>query len=118
MLTSEELRSLILSMLHLNPNERPRIKQILALPICQNALLDLQVVVLPQHVGIGVNSPQASVGQLGPMEIGRLSLSQSGVRVKPMVVVSTLYPQNLTCSAASHRKSRRRVGGPRLGRWL
>eukprot|EP00039_Didymoeca_costata_P007607 m.101671 g.101671 ORF g.101671 m.101671 type:complete len:698 (+) comp13751_c0_seq2:108-2201(+) len=38
---SEDLRKLILSTLHLDPRQRPRPSEILALPICQNALLDL-----------------------------------------------------------------------------
>ncbi len=38
---SEELRSLILSMLHLDPNKRPDINQIMAQPIVINALLNL-----------------------------------------------------------------------------
>ncbi|XP_069125944.1 serine/threonine-protein kinase Nek8-like [Argopecten irradians] len=38
---SEELRSLILSMLHLDPNKRPHINQIMAQPIVSNALLNL-----------------------------------------------------------------------------
>lgn len=38
---SEELRSLILSMLHLDPNKRPHINQIMAQPIVVNALLNL-----------------------------------------------------------------------------
>ncbi|KAK6178679.1 hypothetical protein SNE40_011206 [Patella caerulea] len=38
---SEELRSLILSMLHLDPNKRPHINQIMAQPIVINALMYL-----------------------------------------------------------------------------
>ena len=38
---SEALRKLILSTLHLDPNQRPGPSEILAQPICQNALLDL-----------------------------------------------------------------------------
>ena len=34
---------MILSMLHLDPEQRPKISQILALPICQNTLFNLQV---------------------------------------------------------------------------
>ena len=30
-------------MLHLDPEQRPKISQILALPICQNTLFNLQV---------------------------------------------------------------------------
>ena len=40
---SDELSKLILSMLHLDPEQRPKISQILALPICQNTLFNLQV---------------------------------------------------------------------------
>eukprot|EP00040_Diaphanoeca_grandis_P034324 m.212373 g.212373 ORF g.212373 m.212373 type:complete len:708 (-) comp33125_c0_seq1:92-2215(-) len=47
---SEDLRKLILSMLHLMPEERPGLDQILALPICQQALMDL-------HCGIGKLKP-------------------------------------------------------------
>ncbi|XP_060602360.1 serine/threonine-protein kinase Nek8-like [Ruditapes philippinarum] len=38
---SEELRSLILSMLHLDPNKRPDINQIMAQPIIINALINI-----------------------------------------------------------------------------
>ena len=38
---SEELRSLILSMLHLDPARRPHINQIMACPIVVNALMNL-----------------------------------------------------------------------------
>lgn len=38
---SEDLRKLILSTLHLDPNMRPGLGEILALPICQNALMEL-----------------------------------------------------------------------------
>lgn len=38
---SDELRQLILSMLHLDPNKRPSINQIMAQPIVLNALMNL-----------------------------------------------------------------------------
>lgn len=38
---SEELRSLILSMLHLEPSKRPDINQIMAQPIILNALINI-----------------------------------------------------------------------------
>eukprot|EP00041_Stephanoeca_diplocostata_P037621 m.1430622 g.1430622 ORF g.1430622 m.1430622 type:complete len:489 (+) comp25074_c0_seq11:581-2047(+) len=38
---SVEIRELILSTLHLDPAQRPSLVQILALPICQNALINL-----------------------------------------------------------------------------
>lgn len=38
---SEELRALILGMLHLDPNKRPNINQIMAQPIVINALMTL-----------------------------------------------------------------------------
>ena len=38
---SEELRALILSMLHLDPVRRPHINQIMACPIVVNALMNL-----------------------------------------------------------------------------
>lgn len=38
---SEELRALILSMLHLDPNKRPDINQIMSLPILINAIMNL-----------------------------------------------------------------------------
>ena len=38
---SDELKSLILSMLHLDPNKRPTINQIMARPILINALMYL-----------------------------------------------------------------------------
>ena len=43
---SQGLQSLILSILHLDPAERPTLGQILARPICQDALLDLQLLVV------------------------------------------------------------------------
>jgi len=38
---SDDLRQLILSMLHLDPNKRPMINQIMALPFVMNALMHL-----------------------------------------------------------------------------
>ena len=38
---SDDLRQLILSMLHLDPNKRPNINQIMAQPSVLNALLNL-----------------------------------------------------------------------------
>ncbi|XP_077981565.1 serine/threonine-protein kinase Nek8-like [Glandiceps talaboti] len=65
---SEDLRKLILSMLHLDPSKRPTINQIMAEPIVINALLDL-------HTDIGRVSVAAKVQR-------PLSAYTSGMRHK------------------------------------
>lgn len=62
---SEDLRGLILQLLYLDPVQRPRLTQILALPICQNALLDLHtdMGLIPsfRHGGAGASKSEAGL---------------------------------------------------------
>ena len=58
---SEHFRKLILSMLHLDPSQRPALSELLALPICQNAILDLMT-------DMGRIDPETTVGRSGRAE--------------------------------------------------
>lgn len=42
---SEDLRGLILSMLHLDPSRRPELNEIMALPIIVNALMNARITI-------------------------------------------------------------------------
>ncbi|XP_067677206.1 serine/threonine-protein kinase Nek8-like isoform X1 [Haliotis asinina] len=88
---SEELRSLILSMLHLDPNKRPDINQIMAQPIVINALLTL-------HTDMGkvpctrIQRPLSSIPGTGRGRVsarGMLS-SREGLPAKP-AALSSVY---------------------------
>eukprot|EP00051_Salpingoeca_urceolata_P019713 m.290903 g.290903 ORF g.290903 m.290903 type:complete len:794 (+) comp19472_c0_seq11:35-2416(+) len=79
---SEDLRKLILSMLHLDPNQRPRLSQILAQPICQNALLNMQT----------------DIGRVPCLRVGRLTQSSRSATMSRRI---TLDPSSSSASASA-----------------
>ncbi|XP_041360031.1 serine/threonine-protein kinase Nek8-like [Gigantopelta aegis] len=86
---SEELRSLILSMLHLDPNKRPDINQIMAQPIIINALLHLHTE-MGKIPCVRIHRPLSSMaGNARSRVYGRGNMSsRDGIPVKPVSLSS------------------------------
>ncbi|PVD23797.1 hypothetical protein C0Q70_17071 [Pomacea canaliculata] len=88
---SEELRSLILSMLHLDPARRPHINQIMACPIIINALINLhtdtgKVACVRVHRPLS-NLPGSSRSRTSVRGVG---LARDGMVGKPRALSSVL----------------------------
>ncbi|XP_063404093.1 serine/threonine-protein kinase Nek8-like [Mytilus trossulus] len=87
---SDELKSLILSMLHLDPNKRPTINQIMAQPIVINALMYL-------HTDMGkinctrINRPMPSSSPFNRMSIRGSHTSRESISTKPTTLSSVFY---------------------------
>ena len=90
---SDELSRLILSMLHLDPEQRPRLSQILALPICQNTILGLQVCTLVFRPMITyMTMPQTEIGLIPCLRMHRPSTA-TGAGPRPSQPVHASFHQ-------------------------